>query len=161
MATLNKPGPTKGRAPPRKAATPVVEWPSVPDGALLLVDTAPLIYHLEDNAQFAHRFAGLFEAATSGRLFIALTTITLAEVLTGPYQHGRDALAKQMEAALREHRIHALSPEIAVDAARLRQRYRLRLPDAVQLATALQINAYALVTHDRDFSNVEDVRILM
>lgn len=160
MVTLNKSGSGKGRASSRTAATPLVEWSSLPEKALLLVDTAPFIYHLEDNAQFAHRFAGLFEAANSGRLRIALTTITLAEVLTGPYQHGRDALAKQMEAALREHQIHSLSPEIAVDAARLRQRYRLRLPDAVQLATALQISAYALVTHDRDFSSVEDVRIL-
>ncbi len=161
MVTLKKPGSAKGATSSRKAAAPLVEWSSLPQGALLLVDTAPFIYHLEDNAQFAHRFAGLFEAATSGRLQVALTTLTLAEVLTGPYQHGRDALAKQMEASLREHQLQPLSPEIAVGAARLRQRYRLRLPDAVQLATALQINAYALVTHDRDFSSVEDVRILM
>ena len=66
-----------------------------------------------------------------------------------------------MEAALAEHAIHPLSASIAVQAARLRHRYRLRLPDAIQLATALEINAHALVTHDRDFSGVEDVRILM
>lgn len=140
---------------------PAVDWAAVPDGALLLVDSAPLIYHLEDNAEFAHRFIGLFEAAATGRILIAITTITLAEVLTGPYQHGRDALAKRMEAALLEHAVHPLSATIAVQAARLRQRYRLRLPDAVQLATALEINAYALVSHDRDFSGVPDIRILM
>ena len=87
MVSLNKPGSGKSGASSRKAATPLVEWSSLPEGALLLVDTAPFIYHLEDNAQFAHRFAGLFEAANSGRLQIALTTITLAEILAGPYSY--------------------------------------------------------------------------
>ncbi len=151
----------KARDAKATVATPLPDWAAVPDGALLLVDSAPLIYHLEDNAEFAQRFVGLFEAVATGRLSIAISTITLAEVLTGPYQHGRDALAKRMESALREHPIHPLSATIAVQAARLRQRYRLRLPDAVQLATALEINAYALVSHDRDFSGVQDMRVLM
>jgi len=153
--------PPKGRASAAGDVTPVVDWAALPEGARLLVDSAPLIYHLEDNARFAYRFGGLFEAAAAGRVSIAITTITLAEVLTGPYRHGRDALAKQMEAALIEFAVHPLSNAIAVEAARLRQRYRLRLPDAIQLATALQINAFALVTHDRDFSMVQDIRILM
>ncbi len=151
----------KGRATAVRRVPAAADWAALPAGALLLVDSAPLIYHLEGNAQFAPRFNGLFEAAAAGRVSIAITTITLAEVVAGPYRHGRDALAKQMEAALAEHAIHPLSATIAVEAARLRHRYRLRLPDAIQLATALEINAYALVTHDRDFSGVEDVRILM
>jgi predicted nucleic acid-binding protein len=161
MAKVSNRKPPKRAAAEASDATPVVDWAALPDGALLLVDSAPLIYHFEDNAQFAHRFAGLFEAATAGRVAIAITTITLAEVLTGPYKHGRDALAKQIEAALNEHGICPLSTSIAIDAARLRQHYRLRLPDAIQLATALQINAFALVTHDRDFSSVQDIRVLM
>ena len=32
--------------------------------------------------------------------------------------------------------------------------YKLKLPDAIQLASALAINADALVTHDRDFAKV-------
>lgn len=138
----------------------MIDWDAVPDEALLLVDTAPLIYHLENDERFGPRFAGLFEATASGRLRLAISTVSLAEVLTGPFQHGREALVKQIENALREHRVVALTPEIAVEAARLRARYRLRLPDAVQLATALQLNAWALVTHDRDFSRLEDVRII-
>jgi len=66
-----------------------------------------------------------------------------------------------METELIEREIHPLSAAIAIEAARLRQRYQLRLPDAIQLATALEINAFALVSHDRDFSSVQDIRILM
>jgi predicted nucleic acid-binding protein len=37
---------------------------------------------------------------------------------------------------------------------------RLRLADAVQAASALAINAAALVTHDRDFSRVNTLRVI-
>ena len=37
---------------------------------------------------------------------------------------------------------------------------RLKLADAVQAASALAINAAALVTHDRDFSRVRSLRII-
>lgn len=96
----------------------------------------------------------------TGRLRIALSTVTLAEVLTAPHGHGHDPLGKQLEAALREFDVHPLSVPIAVEAARRRARYRLRLLDAIQLAIALEIGAWGLVTHDRDFSAVQDVRVL-
>ena len=51
-------------------------------------------------------------------------------------------------------------PAIAISAARLRARYRLRLSDAAQLATALQCGAQALVSHDRDFAGCDDLPIL-
>lgn len=137
-----------------------IDWSSVPDRSLLLVDSAPLIYFLEDDARFARRFAGLFESAASGRLSIAVTTVSIAEVLVGPYANERDALAERIEAALAQYRVVPLTISLAARAARLRARYRLRLPDAIQLASALEIGAWGLVTHDRDFRSVQDVRIL-
>jgi predicted nucleic acid-binding protein len=54
-----------------------------------------------------------------------------------------------------------LSSAVASLAAQLRVQYRLKLPEAVQLASALQIGAAALVTHDRDFSAVQGLPVLM
>ena len=45
-------------------------------------------------------------------------------------------------------------------AAQLRVQYRLKLPDAIQLASALDISAEALVKHDRDFSRVQGLTVL-
>jgi predicted nucleic acid-binding protein len=50
--------------------------------------------------------------------------------------------------------------QVAAMAAQLRVQYRLKLPDAVQLASALDIGAVALVTHVRDFSEVLDFQVL-
>lgn len=124
-----------------------------------MVDTAPFIYILESHPQFADQFAGLFEAA-AGKLNIALSTITLAEVLTGPLKAGQTALAKRYEKALSAYTLISVTPSIAALAAQLRVQYRLKLPDAIQLATALDTGAAAFVTHDRDFSQVTGMAIL-
>jgi predicted nucleic acid-binding protein len=142
------------------AAAPARLWAGLPQGATVLVDTAPFIYLLESHPQFADRFVGLFEASARGHLLIALSTITLAEVLAGPFKAGQTALAKRYEKALLRYRVVDVSAPIAALAAQLRAQYRLRLPDALQLATALDIGAAALVTHDRDFSQVSGLGIL-
>ncbi len=79
-------------------------WGGLSDGDTVLVDAAPWIYVLEDNAQFAPLFLGLFEAAELGRLQLALTTVTLAEVLAGPFKAKQIALAKRYEKALNRYK---------------------------------------------------------
>ena len=90
----------------------------------------------------------------------AVTTISIAEVLTGPLQSGDDALARRYRAILESWRVVDLNAGLAEDAARLRARLRLKLPDAIQAASALAINADGLVTHERDFARVTALRVL-
>jgi predicted nucleic acid-binding protein len=89
----------------------------------------------------------------------AVTTITIAEVLTGPLRAGDDALGRRYRAVLESWRVVALDTGLAEDAARLRARFKLKLADAVQAAAALAVNADALVTHDRDFARVKGLRV--
>lgn len=133
---------------------------ALPEHALLLVDSAPIIYVLEGHARLAERFRGVFEAHASGGLQLAVSTVTIAEVLTGPLLAADEALAARYRAILESWQVVDLTTEIAVTAARLRASSGLKLPDAVQAASALAINAHALVTHDRDFSRVLSLRIL-
>jgi predicted nucleic acid-binding protein len=137
-----------------------LEFGDLPEEALLLVDSPPVIYILEDHPQFGPRFAPLFAAHAAGRLRFAVTTITVAEVLVGPLRAGDDALAQRYRAILESWQPVALSIEIAATAARLQASLRLGLADAVQAASALAINAAALVTHDRDFSRLRSLRII-
>lgn len=73
---------------------------------------------------------------------------------------GDEALARQYRAILESWRPIALDVDIAESAARLRASLRLALADAVQAASALAVNAAALVTRDRDFSRVRSLRVL-
>ncbi len=137
-----------------------LDFADLPDQALLLLDSAPIIYVLEAHPEFAPRFEPLFAAHAAGRLRFAVTTITIIEVLTGPLQSTDDTLARRYRAALESWQCIELSFEIAESAARLRASLRLRLADAVQAASALAINAAALVTNDRKFSRVPSLRII-
>ena len=130
------------------------------DQALLLIDTAPIIYVLEGHENLGPRFKPLFQAHATGRLHFAVTTITITEVLTGPLQAGDEALARRYRAVLESWRVITLDAGIAESAARLRASLRLKLADAVQVASALAINAAALVTYDRNFSRVSTLRII-
>ena len=144
-----------------KPATSTSEpWGGLNRTDLVLVDSAPLIYLFEDHAEFAPRFQGLFELHDRGQVRIAMSVISLSEVLAGPFRSGLDAVAKRYETSLGGLEIIPVSSEIAILAARLRTSARLRLPDALVAATALEIGAAALVTHDRDFSKLEGLRIL-
>ena len=132
----------------------------IPDGALVLVDTAPIIYQLEAHPTFAPRFRPAFAAHAAGRLLFAVTTITLAEVLAGPLKSGNEPLARRYRALLQSWQVVDLDADIAETAARLRATLRLRLPDAVQAASALAVGAAALLTHDRDFSRLTALPVL-
>jgi predicted nucleic acid-binding protein len=132
---------------------------ALPLGARLLVDSAPIIYTLEAHPKFAQRYAALFDRHAAGELSIAVTTITIAEVLTGPLAAGEEALAKRYRTVLESWQVVELTTDIAETAARLRARHKLKLADAIQLASALAIDAIALVTHDRDFAKVRGLQI--
>lgn len=135
----------------------------LPDGAVVAVDSAPIVHYLEDHPRFAPRFVALFEAADEGRISIAISTITLAEVLSGPLARANELLAARYREAMTAHprwTVHPVDAAIAEDAARLRARYRLRLPDALQIATALRARADRFVTHDRRLKKVRELDII-
>ena len=137
-----------------------IEFEDLPEQALLLLDSAPVIYFLENHPRLAPRFKPLFEAHDRGRLRFAVTAITIAKVLIGPLQAGDEALARRYRAMLERWQPIALDADIAESAARFRVSLRLKLADAMQAASALAINAAALVTCNRDFSRVHGLRII-
>ncbi|MGC3986768.1 MAG: PIN domain-containing protein [Pseudorhodoferax sp.] len=136
-------------------------WGGLQQGDLVVVDSAPLVYLLDGHPAFAPLSEGLFETYERGVVRIALSTIAVAEVLAGPFEHGQEALGKRYEKVLADFELVPVSQEIAVTAARLRAGTGLRLPDALQAATALEIGAAALVTHDRDFSRLTGLRVIV
>jgi predicted nucleic acid-binding protein len=140
-----------------------VTWvSSIPDGATVLVDTNPVIYVLAGH-RLGAQFEELFADIANGRISALTTPITLAEVVAGPLSAGNESLAARYQAALTSGpgwRLREIDAEIAVLASRLRIQHRLRLPDALQLATAVYENCFAVITHDRDFRRVREMRVL-
>jgi predicted nucleic acid-binding protein len=137
-----------------------VNLEGLPENPLLLVDSAPIIYELENHPKFAPIFKPVFEAHDKGLVRFAVTTITLAEVLAGPLGKGDQVLAERYKATLKSWFVVDLDADIAESAARLRAALKLKLADAIQAASALALGADAMVTHDRDFSALKDLKVL-
>ena len=137
-----------------------LELSALADGALVLVDSAPIIYVLDQDPRFAPRFRPLFERQAAGEIQFAVTTITIAEVVTGPISAGEEALARRYRAVMESWQVVSLTAEIAESAARFRAGAGLKLADAIQAASAIAVNADTLVTHDRDFSRVRSLTVL-
>ena len=85
-----------------------------------------------------------------------ISTVTWIEVMTGAQT------AYQKQEALRilnQLRLHETNTAIAEIAVKLRQKYRLRLPDAIIWATAKHLNA-CLLTRDTDYpAEALDIRV--
>jgi predicted nucleic acid-binding protein len=132
----------------------------LPEKALLAVDSPPIIYVIEGHDKLRPRFRPIFELYEAGRVRLAVSPITIAEVLTGPLKAGDEALAKRYRRILDSWEFAALDADVAESAARLRATLELKLADALQAAAALSIGADALVTHERDFSRLKSLRVI-
>lgn len=132
------------------------------DGVTVLVDTNPIVYFFEGSPHAAP-FESLFYDIEGGRIQALVTPITVAELVTGPLRAGKEALAERYRQAVTSgagFSLREIDVDIAMLAARLRLRHRLKLPDALQLAVAVREGCAALITHDRHFDGVTDIPIL-
>ena len=96
----------------------------------------------------------------AGKFQLAITTLAITEVLTGPLKAKNEALARQYQVVFKSWRRIDLDLDIAESAARLRASLGFKLSDSIQAASALKINAAALITHDRDFSRLRSLRVI-
>lgn len=115
----------------------------------LFLDTAPLIYFLEENIVYLDRVKTILEKLNAGQLEGFTSVVTLTEVLPLPMK-SRDSLriSKHQDFLLRSQHLAMISIDIpiAIKAAELQSSYNLRTPDALQLAAALSISTDAFLT---------------
>lgn len=134
-------------------------------GKIVFFDTPPLIYYIEQHPVFQAAAAELFDAMDRGMAQGATSILTLAEVLTQPLRQGRTDVARLYRSVLMDAvgiRLHLLDEVTAESAATLRGRYRwLRMPDALQLASALQHGADMVVTNDERWRQLREIPVLV
>ena len=130
----------------------------------IALDTSVFIYQLEGNFRYLrftdHIFSWLERPASKA----VTSTITMTELLVQPYRIFDEHRVNQFLALLSTFpNLDWVAPslEIADIAARIRALHRLRTPDALQAATALQTLATGLITNDSIFKRVEGFETLV
>lgn len=129
----------------------------------LALDTQVFIYFIEEERRFLPLLKPLFEAIDRGDLVGMTSGLSLMEVLVVPYRSGNSALADRYEALLtnsRGLRFIEVDRRLLKAAAQVRARFKIRPPDAIQMAAALLGNCNSFLTNDRRIPAVPGLKIL-
>ena len=131
----------------------------------LFLDTAPVIYAVERNAQYLQLVRAIFERIFNGLPIGVTSPVTLAECLVRPYSLGQTELQQDFIELITNNDNIEFVPideeNIAIQAAQIRAEYNLQLPDAFQIAVALTANCEAILTNDVTMRRVLQLRVLV
>lgn len=141
-----------------------MEWVDQLQGQVVGLDTAPIIYFVEENPKYVAAVEAFFGALASGEFQAVTSVVSLLEVMVHPYRRGDEALARHYRDILLNTdsiTVVPLTPEIAENAAMLRARHNLGTPDAIQVATAVSAGATTLLTNDSNLANLPHLQVLV
>lgn len=139
-------------------------WVDQLRGQVVGLDTAPIIYFVEENPTYLDRVTAFFESIATGDFRAVTSLITLLEVLVHPYRTNNEVLAAQYRNILLNSEgitVLPVSRQIADESARLRARYNLRTPDSIQMATAITEGAQFLLTNDSELPSLPNLQVLV
>ena len=126
------------------------------------LDTAPLIYFIEENPAYIETVRFFFEAMDRGDFLVVTSAVTLLEVLVHPLRSNNKELATEYRDILLNSKLMTLevSSSIAEQAAQLRADYNIRTPDAIQISAALSAGASHFFTNDIRLPEIPSIQIL-
>ncbi len=130
----------------------------------LFIDTAPLIYLIEQHPLYSPIVQEIVRRVDEGILMAYSSVIALTEVLTHPVRLGRTELVEKYRRILLEARNFTLSPIDAATAelaATLRAQHNLRTPDALQVAAASILECDAILTNDTTLKRISQPRVIL
>ncbi|MHC5713362.1 MAG: type II toxin-antitoxin system VapC family toxin [Nostoc sp.] len=128
----------------------------------MFLDTAPVIYFVERNPQFVDLVDPIFDRLEADITAVA-SAITLSECLVGAIRLGLVDLEQAFVDVLQQDEVVfvEINANIAREAARIRVRYNLQLPDALQVAAAIIAGCEIFLTNDTALKRVMELRILV
>src|SRR5688572_7198712 len=128
------------------------------------LDTAPFVYYIEDVAPYADLLHPVFSLLENHALRAVTSTVTLAEILTKPFADKNFSLADEIKFTLKSYSSLSVAPideKLGEAAALIRARYTIRLPDALQVAAALQGEATLFLTNDKRVKKFDALQVLV
>ncbi len=130
----------------------------------LYIETAPFIYYIEAHPTYLKHMDVVIDIVENRPLEAYSSVITLTEVLNQPIKTGN----QKLELAYRDilmnsagYRLISVNTEVADTATNLRAHYGLRTPDALHVATAIEVACDAFLTNDAGIKRVSELQILI
>ena len=130
----------------------------------LAVDTAPIIYFIQQHPRYDSTVTEIFRRIDDGDLEAVTSVITLTEVLVHPIQMGRSDLHRAYFTLLTQSAhltLTGIDESIAEQASVLRAHYHLRTPDALQIAVAMESECDAFLTNDKKLRMIPHLKVIV
>lgn len=129
----------------------------------IFLDTAPVIYYIERNAQYFAIVQPIFQEIQNGTFQAVSSPITLAECLILPTRQGLQKLQQDFTAVIVSGTNTFFQPSdtaVGCKTAEIRVKYNLKLPDALQISTAIVAGCDVFLTNDTALERVTELRVV-
>jgi predicted nucleic acid-binding protein len=140
-----------------------LDWLKRIQGTIVGIDTAPLIYFIEEHPKYLSLLDAFFLAAKERKISLVTSSLTITEVLVHPLLKGNMELVNEYKSILLSAdglEIVPINNEVAETAAGLRAKYKVSTPDALQIAAAFLSGAKYFLTNDLKLKHVQDLNVL-
>lgn len=129
----------------------------------VFIDSACFIYAFEKHPLFSPLSQLLFNQISAQKTTAFTSIITVTEVLTQPYKDKRiDLVDLYNQIFFHTDKLCVVTPDehTAIKAAQIRATNNLGLPDAYQLALAIESNCKSFITNDQQLKKIPTVKVL-
>lgn len=126
----------------------------------VFLDTAPVIYFLDEDIDFAEKVKDIFEEILENEIKMTTSAITCTEYLTFPYKTNNLEKISAFFDFVTECDIplYSVDVEIAKKASRIRAEYKdFKTMDALQLASACIQKCDLFLTNDKQLKQFEEI----
>jgi predicted nucleic acid-binding protein len=134
------------------------------EGISIFLDTAPIIYFIEEHPSYSGLMDSVISKATNNRIKIVTSIITFIEVMTKPYKLRQMELVKTYQNFFynsKNFSVVDLNPNIALLTAKIRADFNFKLPDAVQLAIFEYMGLELFLTNDVQLKRYNENKVII
>lgn len=126
----------------------------------VFVDTAPIIYYLENHPQYKDSIIKFFTMCMEKNIQVITSAITIEEYLVFPYSSGKMELTDNFKRFLEYMNVEVvdINSTIAEQGAKIRGQYKnFKAMDALQIATAIVSGCDMFFTNDKQLRQEKEL----
>lgn len=130
----------------------------------VFIDTAPLIYFLEQNPQYHNKVKSFIEKCCIEEIEIMTSVITIEEYCVYPYKNNDLQLIRTLDEFIEDMRIEIINIDSAIAkmASRIRGEFKeFKAMDSLQLASACLKECDLFLTNDKQLRQFTGIKCIM
>ena len=133
-------------------------------GKVIGLDTMVFIYHFEEDQIYSPLTFSIFDSLEKGNFNAVTSILTLLEILVKPKRENNSILTERYKILFETFpnlQMKTLDENIADIASSLRVNYNINTPDAIQVATSLEVQADVFITNDSSLKKITEIKVLL